>query len=111
MASQSYQFEVALPVADYDGSFEDCWTHLEAFRNCSESEQTAKEIAVGEIAAAGYTARDYQLDVRFVEFDSPNPSHACGYFQVTVTGPGVEEIQSLHSRWLASVGVGNDERD
>lgn len=48
-------------------------------------------IGLGEYELADWL---HFSDIRFIEFDSTNPSHAVGYFDVTITGPKRLEAQT-----------------
>jgi len=63
--------EVCLFVADFDDDFDVC---REAFDKAEEiTKAEMKETEGIEIEVT---------NIEFVEFDSSNPSHACGYFSV-----------------------------
>jgi hypothetical protein len=68
----TYTWEAVLCVEDYDGDFEECATATD-----DAADQFRMEVRLAE-------RTDVVLQsVEFVEFDSPNPSHACGYFYCT----------------------------
>lgn len=72
-------FEVSLVVSDYRGDFEKC---------AADTKAALKE-AVNELGSIiGLdSVRALSLNVKFVEFNSGNPSHADAIFGVTVFGP------------------------
>lgn len=91
----SFQFEVVLSVSDYDGDFE----------SCKGDFQTAVYTADDELRDSGVSSdirARIKMTVKFIEFDSGNPTHAGGYFLITVTGSkeNMEVVEKLHTRWM-----------
>lgn len=80
--NKTYSQEVALYVGDYidDGDdvelgFEDCACDFHSARLSFKEEAEETGVAVKKIKK-----------IEFMEFDSANPTHACGIFLVTYIG-------------------------
>lgn len=83
----THQIEIALAVSDY---VEDDYDPKDAFAECEDDLEGAIEAAEDELKAYLEEADARQLcahSAAFVEFDSPNWTHAGAYFHVTIEGP------------------------
>lgn len=100
----SFQFEVVLSVSDYWEDKESGNNEV-AFMDCKEDFKTAKYTADDELRDSGVSSdirSRVKMAVKFVEFDSGNPSHAGGIFCITVVGSkkDMEVIDELHTKWM-----------
>lgn len=73
--------EIALMVEDFQGDFEEC----------SVATDKAIEAAQKELSDLGVHVEELQFEADFLEFDSSNPTHAAGYFEIEITGQGADE--------------------
>jgi hypothetical protein len=79
-----YEFELVLPTGgDFDACRNRVWTQEEARDNIDcllEDSADAEKLTL--------------VSATFVEFDSSNPSHACGYWNAVFEGPeGIQEFR------------------
>lgn len=84
--------EVGLSVEDFGG-----------FGECQDATAAAEALAAQELKEAGITdqqLRGLTLEATFTEFDSGNPSHACGYFEVEISGAWAEAAESAWLRYV-----------
>ena len=94
----TYQFEVALSVSDYQGDFESCKQDFDGALEVAQEELTEAGVAKALDNMGGMKIKV----VKFVEFDSGNPSHAGGYFQIEMSGSkeDVAIVETLHTKWV-----------
>lgn len=105
-SKKRWVFETALAVADYkEGDVPP--KHSDAagvlFAKCQADTKSANEVATDELLEAGVDQEvldRLQMSVEFVEFDSPNPHHACGYFKVRMVGEDVD-VNEARQKWTA----------
>ena len=101
----TYQFEVTLSVARY---WEESNDSEAAFESCREDTDGALEVAQEELTEAGVAKALDNMGgmkikiVKFIEFDSGNPSHAGGYFLAEISGKkeDVATVEKLHTKWM-----------
>lgn len=86
-----FEYEVGLSVWDYVPSrrrkniYRYSQTSNDAFEACENDTDAATRAFRDEAEAEGVKIERI-ISVEFIEFDSPNPSHAVGYFNVTYIG-------------------------
>ena len=93
---KTFEFEVTLSVSDYYDA-----PHGFEFEWCRGDRETALEVAAGELLEAEVSQEvldRLQMTATFAEFDSPNPSHAAGYFKICLTGDDADvgEVEQLY---------------
>lgn len=82
MKNQSLQFETCLSVSDYKNSFNKCQA---ATADALEVAKQEIKTLLPEHATKIITWLEQEHTLEFQEFDSGNPTHASGYWLLTIT--------------------------
>jgi hypothetical protein len=102
----TYKFEIAVPVVNHLD--QECIDYkdsvAQAFERCRIDTNEAIEIAQEEMTEWGAEVIRFKgahISAEFVEFDSSNISHACGYFLVTLKGKWrvIHKLKRLHEKY------------
>ena len=86
---KTWAMEVFRAVEDDSGNFNDCADHEFSRRELlSFIRDELEEAGIPERQLAYYARRfTWTQKPSFIEFDSSNPSHACGYWDFEISGP------------------------
>jgi hypothetical protein len=86
---KSTTIEFYRSVSDDGGDFDDTEAH--EFTKTEARQFIMFELEEAGVKSPGRRARLFTwTEPKFLEFDSGNPSHACGYWEVEITGPDAD---------------------